>query len=85
MLYLKCQFPDYKCNPQTFRINLKSGAYGSYCPGTSYHKAKNKARITNETIFLPSADNDEYVSVNRVTGDAVILQKLKGVCRKEGK
>ena len=85
MLYLKCQFADYRCNPQTFRINLKTGVYGSYCPGTSYHRAKYRARINNETIFLPTADNDEYLSVNRATGDAVILQRWKGVCRKEGK
>ena len=85
VLYLKCEFADYRCNPQTFRINLKTGVYGSYCPGTSYHTAKYKARINNETIFLPTADNDEYVSVNRATGDAVMLQRWKGVCRKEGK
>jgi len=85
VLYLKCQFADYKCNPQTFRIDLKTGVYGSYCPGRPFHRAKYKARVNNETIFLPSADNDEYLSVNRVTGDAVILQRWKGVCRKEGK
>jgi hypothetical protein len=85
VLYLKCQFADYICSTQTFRINLKTGAWGSYCPGKAFQRAKYRARINNETIFLPSADNDEYVSVNRVTGDAVILQKLKGVCRKEGK
>src|SRR6516225_9708498 len=33
MLYLKCQFADYRCSPQTFRINLKTGDWGSYCPG----------------------------------------------------
>src|SRR5262245_63546524 len=85
VLYLKCQFANYRCNPQTFRINLKTGVYGSYCPGTTFHWAKYRARINNETIFLPSADNDEYMSVNRVTGDAVILKKLKGLCQKEGK
>ena len=85
MLYLKCQFADYRCSPQTFRINLKTGDWGSYCPGRFFHRAKYKARINNETIFLPSADKDEYLSVNRVTGDAVILQRWKGVCRKEGK
>jgi hypothetical protein len=87
MLYLKCQFADYRCNPQTFRINLKTGVWGSYCPGRLkfFHRAKYRPRINNETIFLPSADNDEYLSFNRVTGDAVILQRLHGVCRKEGK
>ena len=85
MLYLKCQFADYDCSPQTFRINLKTGVWGSYCPGRFFHWAKYKARINNETIFLPSADNDEYLSVNRVTGGAVILQRWNGVCRKEGK
>jgi len=85
MLYLKCEFADYRCNPQTFRINLKTGDWGSYCPGRPFHRAKYKARINNETIFLPSADSDEYLSVNRVTGSAVMLQKLNGVCRKEGK
>jgi hypothetical protein len=85
VLYLKCQFADYRCSPQTFRINLKTGDWGSYCPGKFFHWAKYKARINNETIFLPSADKDEYLSVNRVTGDAVILQKWHGVCRKEGK
>ena len=85
VLYLKCQFADYRCSPQTFRINLKTGVYGSYCPGRPFHWAKYRARINNETIFLPSADNDEYLSVNRLTGDAVILQRWKGVCRKEGK
>src|SRR5215467_2552678 len=84
VLYLKCQFADYRCNPQTFRVNLKTGVWGSYCAGRSFISAKYKARINNETIFLPSADNDEYLSVNRVTGDAVILQRWKGVCRKEG-
>ena len=38
-----------------------------------------------EAIFPPSADNDEYLSVNRATGNAVVFQKWKGVCRKEGK
>jgi len=85
VLYLKCQFADYTCSPQTFRINLKTGAWGSYCPGRSFRSAKYRAQINNETIFLPTADNDEYLSVNRVTGDAVILQKWNGVCRKEGK
>ena len=85
MLYLKCQFADYRCSPQTFRINLKTGDWGSYCPWRPFHWAKYKARINNETIFLPSGDKDEYLSVNRVTGDAVILQRWHGVCRKEGK
>jgi len=85
VLYLKCQFADYSCSPQTFRINLKTGVWGSYCPGRPFYRAKYRARINNETIFLPSADNDEYLSVNRATGDAMILQKWKGVCRKEGK
>src|SRR5262245_32230054 len=85
VLFLKCQFADYRYSPQTFRINLKTSVWGSYSPGRSFHWAKYRARINNETIFLPSADNDEYLSVNRVTGDAVILQRWNGVCRKEGK
>jgi len=85
VLYLKCEFADLRCSPQTFRINLKTGDWGTYCPGRPFSRAKHRARINNETIFLPSADNDEYVSVNRVTGNAVILQKTNGVCRKEGK
>ena len=84
VLYLKCQFADYTCSPQTFRINLKTGDWGTYCPGRPFSRAKYRARINNETIFLPSADNDEYLSVNRVTGNAVILQRSNGVCRKEG-
>src|SRR5262249_32005177 len=85
VLYLKCQFADYRCSPQTFRINLKTGVWATYCPRRPVQRTKYKARINNETIFLPSADNDEYLSVNRATGDAVVLQKWKGVCRKEGK
>jgi hypothetical protein len=85
VLYLKCEFADYRCSPQTFRINLKTGVWGTYCPGRPFSRAKYRARINNETIFLPSADSDEYLSVNRITGNAVILQRWNGVCRKEGK
>ena len=85
VLYLKCEFADYRCNPQTFRINLKTGVWGTYCPGRPFSRAKYRARINNETIFLPTADSDEYLSANRVTGKAVILEKWNGVCRKEGK
>ena len=80
-LYLRCEFANFRCSPEIVKIDLQTGVVTFSCAGGAPFTATHRAKISRETIIVPGRDGD-FFSVNRVTGDAIIMQRWTGTCRK---
>jgi hypothetical protein len=84
-LYLRCEFQKFKCSPEIFRIDLQTGVVTVSCAGAPPFVAGNRAKISNDTIMIPSSSGGVFFSVNRITGDANIDDGTwRGICTKVG-
>lgn len=83
-LYLSCEFEHYKCSPSLYRINLQTHRLVAWsCAGSSPDTVGWPALISDEAIVVISTSGP-WLSVNRLTGDAVKTGTWHGSCRRVG-
>jgi hypothetical protein len=80
-LNLRCEFVNYRCSPEIYRIDLNTGVVTSFGCGSAPWDLPHRAQISHDAIVVPGRDGT-FLAISRVTGDATIMQRWRGTCKK---
>jgi hypothetical protein len=80
-LHLRCEFANYRCSPEIYRIDLNTGAVTNFACGSPPWVLPHRAQISRDAIVVPGRDGT-FLAISRVTGDATIMQRWRGTCKK---
>jgi hypothetical protein len=81
-IYLRCDFPNFRLSPVVFRFDLENRRAWSATSLSVTGYSPYRLFVSREAFSLPASDGTTYVFINRITGDATLMEKWRGMCQK---
>ena len=82
-IILRCEIQNFRCSPSVFRIDMQKHSLVTWsCAGMAPNNMGSPVQISSEAIVVRYRNGEEMLSLNRFTGDAIMLRQWRGKCQK---